>query len=243
MKLLMAANVSKENKRYNKENMEVLLKAQIENSIELGWRPLDILIVSNMSFEFMKVRTIKIAMNNFCYSGSKMFALKWYMNNHDADDLIWSKDLDCWQNVWFDPPKFKRDVGISTYSNGKFNGGSIFWKPKAQDLVDIIISVLVKTSAPKEEPTLNKILKHKNIHKRVQTLDYSYNVGCSGFVPRYERAVKPIKVCHFNPQNSIAWEIHGLDRCGIGEVAVTLRLERLLRKYYTLATELREKKK
>jgi len=237
----MTANVNENNKRYNKKNMIHLLNAQIENSIELGWNPNEIFIVANINHEFMGVRTFIAPMNDFCFSGSKMFALKWAYENIFGKELVWSKDLDCWQNVWFDTPEFKKEVGISTYSNSKYNGGSIFWKPESKDIIDLIVESLIKDKAEKEEPLLNKILKSKEYKDRVDVLNYTYNVGCSGFVPRYERSIKPIKVCHFNPQNSVAWEIHALDRCGIGEVAVTLRLERLLRRYYTLATKLRKK--
>ena len=60
----------------------------------------------------------------------------------------------------------------------------------------------------------------------------TFNVGCSGFVKRYNRSIKPIHVCHFHPYNRIAWETHTLDRNGIGEIPVSIRLERLIRKYY-----------
>ena len=63
-------------------------------------------------------------------------------------------------------------------------------------------------------------------------------MGCSGFVKRYERAEKPIKVLHFHPTNRIAWETHALDRNQIGEIPISSQLENLLRKHYDLATEL-----
>ena len=64
-------------------------------------------------------------------------------------------------------------------------------------------------------------------------------MGCSGFVVRLARSEKPIKVCHFHPYNRLSWETHALDRNQINEIAVTVRLEKLIRKYYPfLATEL-----
>ncbi len=245
MKLLMVANVNETNKRYNSENMLNVVAAQIENSIEVGWAPKDIIIVSNKNFEFMGVIPYMTQLNDFCLSGSKMFALK-FLLEHDVikDDLVWAKDLDCWQNVSFPEPVVMKDVGICTYSNGKYNGGSIFWKPKAKDIINVIVQYIQKHKQEKEEPALNFVLKHEKVKHRVEKLNYTYNVGCSGFVPRYESSLKPVRVCHFNPMNSIAWEIHGLDRDGIGAIAVTIRLERLLRKYYpNLATKLKPRKK
>ena len=67
-----------------------------------------------------------------------------------------------------------------------------------------------------------------------------YNVGCSGFLPRYERADEhPVKVCHFHPDNRIAWQTHALDRNATGIKSVTPELEAMVRKYYpALQTEL-----
>ena len=60
-------------------------------------------------------------------------------------------------------------------------------------------------------------------------------------VPRYQRSIKPIRVCHFHPYNRIAWETHALDRNGIGEKGISDRLEQIIRKYYPdIATELSE---
>ena len=227
----MVANANKKDKRYTIEKITTLLSAQIENSIEMGWNQCDIMILSNFDFEFMQVKTLRIDLNKHCYTGSKMFGLYDFMM-HGAifeGEVVWSHDLDCWQNVPFSTPDFK-DVGIAQYSNKKFNGGSVFWKDSSKDIVLEIIEALKEEE--REEPTLNRVLKSDKYKDRVTVLNNTYNVGCSGFVKRYERSIKPIRVCHFHPYNRIAWETHALDRNGIGEVAVTIRLERLLRKYY-----------
>lgn len=243
MKRLLTANKQKTGKaRYAFEGMEIMLKAQIDNLLELGWQTKDIILLTNFDFEFMGIKAEIIELNSFCLSGSKMWATKYLFDTNRVDDLLYAGDLDCWQTVWFDTPIFDGDVGSCIYSNPKFNGGSIFWKPESKDIVNEIVEVLTKERAKSEEPILNKIFKSEKYKDRVSILNSTYNVGCSGFAPRYERSFKPVRVCHFHPQNSVAWEIHGLDRDGTGGIAVTIRLERLLRKYYPdLATELRDK--
>lgn len=239
---VLAANYREKSKRYNLESLITLLKAQVENSIEVGWKPEDIYIVSNFDFDFMNVKAVNTKMNDFCWTGSKMFAVKWLLENVDIKDkIIWSGDTDAWQNVWFDPPEIK-DIGITTYSTTKFNGGSVFWKSSSKDIVDHVIDVIEKGET-REEPTLNKLLK-SDYKNRTTILNTTYNVGCSGFFPRIYRAEKPVKVCHLNPTNRIAWETHVLDRNGMGMVSVLPRLELLLRKYYPkLATTLSEEGK
>jgi len=152
-------------------------------------------------------------------------------------EILCCHDLDCWQNVKFDCPKFK-DVGIARYSNKKYNGGVVFWKDSSIDIIDEIVNRIVKNKEEKEEPTLNKVLKSDKFKDRVTIVDNGMNVGCSGWVERFRRSEKPIKICHFHPYNRLAWETHVLDRNQIGERSVGERLEKLLRKYYNLATEL-----
>jgi len=235
----MVANRNDRGKRYKKESIEILLKAQIENSLQLDWKPRDIVILSNFEFKFMGVKAYKVgSLNDFCFTGSKMFGLKMLPSVINWNEPLWSHDLDAWQNARFECPEFT-DVGVANYSNSKINGGSLFWKPSAIDIIDEIVNILKSDKQEREEPTLNRILKDKKLKGRVTKLDNTYNVGCSGFVVRMARSETPIKVCHFHPYNRLAWETHCLDRNQVNEIAITVRLERLMRKYYPfLATEL-----
>ena len=235
----MVANRNDKAKRYKKESIETLLKAQIENSLELGWKRQEIVILSNFEFGFMGVKAYEVgALNDFCFTGSKMFGLGMLPSVINWKGPLWSHDLDAWQNAWFDCPKFS-SVGVANYSNNKINGGSLFWKPTSIDIIDETVKRLREDKQEREEPTLNKILREEQYKGRVTKLDNTYNVGCSGFAVRLSRSEKPIKVCHFHPYNRLAWETHCLDRNQINEIAITVRLERLMRKYYPfLAVEL-----
>lgn len=242
MKNLMIANLSSR-KRYRFDNLDILLKAQIENSLDLGWNPNDIIILTNFDYEFMGVKSIRIDLNKNCLTGSKSFGIKYLFDNNLVNDVIWAHDLDAWQNVSFDCPEFK-DIGIACYSNSKYNGGSIFWKLEGKDIAKRIVKTINKQNENKEEPILNKILKSEKYKKRVTVVNHTFNVGCSGYAVRWNKSIKPIRVCHFHPYNHTAWETHALDRNGLDTKGITDRLEKLLRKYYpNLATELSEKGK
>lgn len=247
---LMVANISSHN-RYSKELTVPMIKAQIENSLELGWKSGDICLISNFDFEYSDVKAINVKLNSQCLTGSKMFALHWLLNPPklsilrgcslfpDLSNLerfpIFAHDLDAWQNYTFEVDF--GDVGISTYSSSKFNGGVVFWRLSAKDIIDEIVDTLIN-GEQKEEPTINKLLT-STYKDRTTILNSTFNVGCSGFVERLTRAEKPIKIVHLNPYNRIAWETHMLDRNGIAEVSVCPRLEKILRKYFPfLATEL-----
>jgi hypothetical protein len=241
MKNFMVANLTRG--RYKLDSIDSLLKAQIHNSLDLGWELEDFILLSNFSYEYMGVKSINIHLNEKCLTGSKMFGMKYLFNNNMVNDVIWAHDLDAWQNVCFNCPEFK-DIGIACYSNSKYNGGSIFWNKSSIDIVNKIIEEIEANAQNKEEPTLNRILKSKQYSTRVTTLNNTFNVGCSGYVKRWERSAKPIHVCHFHPNNHTAWETHALDRNGLDEKGISSRLEVLLRQYYpNLATELCEKGK
>lgn len=231
----MVANLVKKSKTSRGE-LEVNLKAQIRNSLDLNWKPEDICVVGNIDFEYEDVKIMKADLNKFCLTGSKMFGLRWLMEQQ-INDVYWAHDLDCWQGVEFECPAFK-SVGIAEYSLPKFNGGSVFWRSDSLDIINTIIDTIIEKKSEKEEPILNAVLKSDKYKARVTVLNNTFNVGCSGFVKRWERAIKPICVSHFHPRNRIAWETHALDRNSLGVKSISDRLEALVRSFYPdLATE------
>lgn len=232
MKNCLTANVTKDS-RYKLDKIKILLDAQIVNSIDVGWLPEDIILMANFDYDKFGVKAHRIEFNPLCPTASKMYGVRYALKECDS---LWAHDLDAWQNVWFDFPGML-DVGAATYDDHKFNGGSVFWKKSAMDLVDEIIGMLEEEEATYEENVLNRVLKRNG--DRVTKLNSTYNVGCSNYRKRWANSDKPIKVAHFHPYNRIAWETHALDRCKLGVKGITDRLERLLRNHYELATELK----
>jgi len=233
---LLAANIVEDNAR--SREIKTLLKAQVHNSLDIGWHSENIIIVTNFDFEYMGIKAHRTELNTTCLTGTKLFAVKYAIDNNLYDsepgrEVIWSHDLDAWQNHFFYRPEFPLgcDVGATYYGKPKFNGGSIFWMPESIDIVEEAIDIILANKEAKEEPTLNDLFKNK--HKdRVWAMNNTYNVGCSSFRERYMRSELPIKVAHFHPYNRIAWETHRLDRDGIGCKSVDFRLEMILRQYY-----------
>jgi len=226
-------------RRERKDNLVRLVTAQIKNSISVGWEPEDIILVTNFDYEFMGVKSIALELNEKCLTGSKMYAVRGVLEK-DLADVVWAHDLDAWQNVWFDCPHFV-DVGACEYSRPKFNGGSVFWRKSGLDMVNEVIKRIEENDQAKEEPTIDAVFKSEEYKDRVTILNPTYNVGCSGFIKRYENSIKPIRVCHLHPTNRIAWETHRLDRNACGVKSVSSRLETILREYWGgLATEISE---
>ena len=168
---LMIANCRSDGARTRLERM---LNAQIHNSLDLGWKKEEIFVLSNFPYAYMGVDSIEASLNDFCLTGSKMFGVRWLMNFLADVPTIWAHDLDAWQNAPFDEPEFK-DVGIAQYSNSKYNGGSVFWRRDALDIVEAICNAIVAGNLQREEPTLNGVLKSKDYKDRVTVVNNTFN--------------------------------------------------------------------
>lgn len=239
----MVANFVSNKNFDSKKRLLQILRAQIDNSLDLKWSIDDIVVMSNFEFEYRGIKTTVSKLNETCATGSKMFGLRAFLSMVDYEGTIWSHDLDVWENVKIDEPKLK-DIGIAQYSNGKYNGGSLFWKvPESNDIIAKICSDIEAGNLDREEPTLNTVLKSKEFKSRVAVVNNTYNVGCSGYVVRFTKSEKPLRVIHHHPDNRIAWETHALDRNNLGEVGITIRLERIIRSHYpNLAYKVTSKK-
>ena len=236
MRQLIVAN-QQISKKYTPTHIQNMIKAQIDNSLDLAWQPEDIILMTNFEYEYRGVKARNKQLNEHCLTGSKMFAIHELLRNGEIgqNEIIWSHDLDAWQNVPFDTAESSMefaDIGICKYSNERLNGGSIFYKSTAADIVAKVVQTITEGQEQKEEPTINKIFKMKEYRGRITILNSTYNVGCSGFVKRYNRAIKPVRVSHFHPLNRIAWDTHVQDRNKLGVISTAPRLIALLQKWF-----------
>jgi hypothetical protein len=211
--------------KYNKFDLEsdVLIKVQIDNSLELGWKTEDIILVTNFPYEYMGVRAIVIGDENLCRfsrQASKINAiLKLFEHNFIKDELYWFHDLDVFQMEVF--PKI--EIGINSLAttdyggNDLWNTGVLFFRKDTEDIFNLIRAVVYKYKTD-EERALMALTGHEvkmtsahslgdtipayineNFNKRIVKLNPTYN-----FIPRYlkesyKMADKPIKCVHFHP--------------------------------------------
>lgn len=235
MKNLMVANLQNtveakndKNKKETKDKLITYLLSQIDNSISMGWKPDQIILVTNFEFRHKGVSSIPVDLNKNCLTGSKIFAINKMFELGKIDEIVWAHDLDAWQCQNFSVGKIK-DIGISRYSTSKLNGGSLFFRPSSKDIFKKMQEEIEAGKYDREEPIINKYLSDDGkFCDRTTLLDTTYNLGCSGFVDRYKDAEKPIKVCHFHPTNRIAWDSFVRDRNLIGESPVDDRLYKIL---------------
>jgi hypothetical protein len=222
--------------------LETYMKAQIENSLEVGWSRKDIIVLTNFDFEFMGIKARRISLIHSSLYSSKIFAVYDLFKNGYVNEELWVHDLDAWQNSWFDCPNFK-DVGICKYVRSTFNSGSVFYKPEAKDIVAVISFLLSNKKAIKEEPTFERVLSSRIYKHRVTVLNSTYNLGCCNFTQRYIKSDQPIRVCHFHPEAPKGVQMHLLGRNILKTKTVNERLERLIRRYFRVPSALGVKAK
>ena len=239
LKQAMVANLQPHGKT-SFYNLERMIRCQIDNSLDIGWNPENIILITNFNYLYKGVKAIPITLNKHCLTGSKIFAAQYILNKTnliDSDQILWIHDLDVWQNTKMDIPDMK-DVGLCYYSRPKFNGGSQFYRPSANDLLDTIANIITTEKQAKEEPVLDKVLKDNPVnHERVTVLSTGYNIGCSGYVERVLQAKGNYYCLHFHPTNNMACQTHLLDRNALeisGETPriISPRLEQILRSYF-----------
>ena len=199
--------------QWKEEELYNYLRAQVDNSIDLGWKHEDICIVTNLDFDY---RDVTIIRTKLLCTYNKYFNKQWGAYEIIKDDLIdddfWLHDFDDWQLCEFDGfPKFDGLVGGCKYlfenSVPQWNTGSLFIKKKALPIFEYIYETM---ETNKELPNINQygdenifnICVYKHFESDVSEIDYTFNVGCTGFEDRYNRASKPICVGAFKPNDT-----------------------------------------
>lgn len=231
MKNLLVANFRPQG-RASEAQLRRLVDAQIENSLALGWAARDIVIVGNLPLD-APVTVVRAPLNESCLTGSKMFALEhlFQLDLIRDGEIWWAHDLDAWQNHWFEPPEIA-DIALAEYSRPTFNGGSVFLRSTARDLVGEITAHIRGHGMEREEPAIDRILRAPRHASRVTVLNSTYNVGCSAYAIRYNRSQQPILVSHFHPTGGTSWRTHVWGYNRIHTPSISPRLEELLVRHF-----------
>lgn len=224
------------------EEHKILAKIQIDNSLELGWKPEDIIMITNFPYEYCGIKAMAVDNNLFCehwkYS-SKINVLN-YLFERDffGDDLYWFHDFDLFQLEPITEAELgldNVDVGFTDYGRSpKWNTGSFWFKKSAEDIFKLIQSELYLRQTD-EEITLTRMtdINMKGINDRIKRLNITYNFGMRKIAENYERATKPLKCLHFHPYstllNTLARAMYGKNR--IKKPLMTPRLIRIFNEH------------
>lgn len=201
--------------QWQQEELFKYFRAQIDNSLNLGWGPENIVICTNLGFEYKGVLIIRLEHEcRFNKYFNKQYGIWELLDKKLIDEPFWFHDFDDWPLQKFEFPTFDGDIGMCKYINGEqWNTGSIFVKPSSVDIWALIIEFMKENKNHPvvdnkgDENIVNMVYNlYPDIQHRFTLLNNQYNVGCTQFDMRYNSANKPIYVGAFKP-DTIGWKL------------------------------------
>jgi len=196
---------------------DILTKIQIDNSLDLGWKKEDILLVTNFDYEYNGVKALVVGDDNYCafsITASKINAiLTLFRQGVIEKDLYWFHDLDAFQLEEITESELElgsMDMGLTEYGkttikplhDKRLSTGSIFFKQSTQDIFEWIKIKVYQYRCNEEVALLEltKLPKYK-LSERIKRLDITYNLATRKrqVSANYKVAAKPLKVIHFHP--------------------------------------------
>ena len=231
-----------------------LIKIQIENSLELGWKPEDILLITNFPYEFMGVKAIEVpdsCFNTIHKQATKVDVMTYLFNiGFIKDDLYWLHDLDAYQQFPITEEELELegiDFGFTDYGREpKCNGGSTFLRKTSEDLyremkkkIYELNKIIVKKPLNEEDIVMTMFKSNfNNIKQRAKRLNITYNFGIKQMKLCFEKSLtRPPLVLHFHPERKYsgwgrAFNIVSTDKNELGRPIMSPRLIKIFNKYW-----------
>ena len=184
-------------------------KTFIDNSVDLGWMREDIILVTNYSWEYNRVKAIVVGDEHYCAVRPR--SIKTAIIPHLVDigviedgNVYWNHDIDAWQHNPFtieDLGIEDVDVGLTDYGwRPRWCLGSYFVKKNSKDIFEKAKPII--WSNIEDEKALMELTKDNGFEGRYKRMNITYNFGMRHIAHNWEIAEKPLKVLHFNPSSA-----------------------------------------
>ena len=136
----------------------VVVKVQIDNSLDLGWKREDLVLVTNFEFEYNGVKSIVVSDENycnFCPQASKILTiLDLFDKGIIEKELYWFHDLDAFQLEVINESDIdidEADVAMTDYGRMmRWTTGSMFFKNTARDIFGWVKDITYKYKTDEE---------------------------------------------------------------------------------------------
>lgn len=196
---------------YFTDEDEKLIKIQIANSLDLGWKREDIWLITSFPFEYRGIEAAVIESEvgyDFDAKANKV-AVALYLLEHltlDPEEVIWCHDLDAFElHSVKDTNLEGRDLGFVHYFyKPEWCLSNFFFTPKAIDILKLLNKTMIERpwKTRNNEKTLTWLIKHGKISEnRYKKLNVTYNIAKRCLETIYKEADKPLKVLHFRPSD------------------------------------------
>ncbi|MBI4137314.1 hypothetical protein HY469_04595 [Candidatus Roizmanbacteria bacterium] len=199
-------------KKFTKED-EILVKIQIDNSLNLAWKKDDILLFTDFPFEYNGVRAHVLPESlyyDFDINANKSKVLV-HLTRHkmiEENELYWCHDIDAYELHQIDEKELALedvDIGLTHYCyKPEWQFSSFFFKRGARDIFELLDRTIMERryTSRNNEKTLTRLIKDNAIKPdRYKRLNVTYNITKRCLATMYPQAIKPIKVLHFRPSD------------------------------------------
>lgn len=180
-------------------------KIQIDNSLDLGWKKEDIIIVTNFPWEYNGVKAIVVSDEHYCAvrpRSIKTTIIPFLIGQGiiETGQLYWNHDFDAYQNGRFSEDELELegvDVGLTDYGwRERWCLGSYFLKVSSIDIFEKAKEIIYKDI--EDETAMMELTQDPAIAKRCKRLNVTYNFGMRNVESNYQKSKKPIRALHFH---------------------------------------------
>jgi hypothetical protein len=224
---------------FDKER-EMLARVQIDNSLDLGWKLDDIILVTNFKYEYNGIRAIRVSDDN--WYAERPRSIKTAIIPHLIDEGIvkrgtfyWNHDFDAYQlNTFYEEELRPGDfmMGLTDYGwRPRWCLGSFFFDTLTRDIFERAKPIIYQNI--EDETAMMELCKDPEIAPRCKRLNITYNFGMRHVEENYERADKPIRVVHFHPWYPLVktLDIFMYGKNGLNRPLINDRLKEILNRH------------
>ncbi len=199
-------------KMFSQED-SVLAKIQIDNSLDLGWKKEDILLVTNFPYEYNGIQALVIedgVYYDFDLAASKLPVVIYLINQGviEQKQLYWCHDFDAYELNRIEEAELgleNFDLGLVHYFyKPEWHLGSFFFRSSAKDILELLDQMILAKPhlSRNNEKTLTKLIENNAIDtKRYKRMNTTYSIMKRCLTTVYNEATKPVKVLHFRPSD------------------------------------------
>ncbi len=137
------------------------VKIQIDNSLSLGWKPEDILLITNFPYEYNGIKSIIVGDENYCDFHPQLSKINTLVNLFESgffkpDILYFYHDLDVFQNEVITQSELESELGsadLGATDKGRmpmWNTGTLVFKSSAADIFCWLKDILFKFRVDEE---------------------------------------------------------------------------------------------
>lgn len=191
-----------------------LAKVQIENSLRLGWREEDILLITNFNFNYGKIKAKVIKDISFFNRKPQASKINTIIRMFDLglikkNELYWFHDFDAFQLEPIADTEInisENQIALTDYGAGKYfdkklrwSTGVIFFKSGSKDIFQNLQKIYYDKKIDEEEALHLLLSQNPGYEARVKKIDNTYNFIGYNLEKVYTKVSKPLKVVHFHP--------------------------------------------